>query len=173
MGQYMDEEGHRPPSVNAYEFTTTMMSAGEKGDLPSISSERSWDEQATVKEVSVPELRTMQDIVNPHRVQELFHDPSTATRQDEGHSGDMVGKPNLPKVYEHKDGEQQVMDGNHRTVAAHRRGQMFMQARVIDHTRVDFSKPATRSGGPRLEGAPVPRTRDDLDDATAAELWNR
>lgn len=117
----LEDEGRPVPEVNGYDYA------------PGPHAESTWDSLSTIKEVAVPNVGTTQDFVNSERVKELFYDPDAATRQDEGASGEMWGKPNLPKIYEHWTGEQQVIDGNHRINAAHRRGQMFHPARVIDY----------------------------------------
>jgi hypothetical protein len=154
-------EGHEyPDHTSAFDLIGA-------GRIPHFSQEGQWDRHSRVEEVVVPTLRSAQGEVSSNRVKELFHHPERAKRDDLG------GDPDLPKVVRQwvtgdgsareDEAEEQVLDGNHRTVAAHRRGQMFMQARVMEPWDEPEDRPLRAPSQFSFSG-PWTGTTDDSDE---------
>jgi hypothetical protein len=83
---------------------------------PHVVEDDEW-ERATEQWVPVADLRSSQDSVSAERVDEIFQS-----------SGGATTSPQVTRA----DGELLVHDGHHRVVAAHRRGQLFLEANVLD-----------------------------------------
>ena len=99
------------------------------------TSRAAWRNVAEQKWVPFDDkLESLQGDVSAGRIEELRQDPSS------GDSG-RLPYPELPRVYENESGDHYIVDGNHRTMAAKARGQLFFEARVARPEMVpDFNE---------------------------------